>query len=161
MAENDKPVQSATSKTKPDAEERLHPVLSNAEVEEIRLEARAKLEKERQAAARKALLQEETERLRMEEGLVTGGEADEMVDITIVLAQHSDRLLVNMRPYWHGHTYRVPRHVANSFREMMYRGERHENEIRGNSLATFYQKNRDTTLSPVKGVRNSPRRFDA
>lgn len=152
----------ATSKTQPDAvEERLYPVLSNEEVVAVRAEARKKLEAERIAAAKKSLLAEETERLRMEEGMVTGGEGDEMVDITIVLAQHSDRLLVNMRPYWHGMTYRVPRHVANSFREMMYRGERHENEIRGNSLATFYQKNRDTTLSPVKGARNAPRRFDA
>lgn len=145
----------------PAQEERLHALLSNAEVEEIRAEARAKLEKERIAAAKKALLAEETERLRMEEGLVTGGPGDEMVDITIVLAQHSDRLLVNMKPYWHGRTYRVPRHVANSFREMMYRGERHESEIKGNSMASFYQNARETKLSPVKGSTNAPRRFDA
>jgi hypothetical protein len=146
---------------KTEQEERLHPLLSNAEVEEIRAEARAKLEKERLAAAKKSLLAEETERLRMEEGLVTGGPSDEMVEITIVLAQHSDRLLINMRPYWHGRTYRVPRHVANSMREMMFRGERHESEIKGNSMASFYMNARETKLSPVKGSTNAPRRFDA
>ncbi len=141
--------------------ERLHAILSNEEVLQIRKDARAKLEKERLEAAKKSFLTEELERLRMEEGLVTGGAGDEMVDVTIVLAEHSDRLLVNMRPYWHGRTYRVPRHVANSFREMMYRGERHQNEIDGKSWSAFYQSARDTKLSAVKGAANAPRRFDA
>lgn len=151
-----------TDKTdQPKAEDRLHPLLSNAEVLEIRAQARAQLEKERLVAAKKALLQEETERLRQEEGMVTGGVGDEMVDITIILPIFSDRIVVNQRAYFHSRTYRVPRHVANSLSETMWRGHRHQEEVEGHSMTQLYQNARGTVLSPVRGTVNAPRRFDA
>ena len=141
---------------------RLHAVLSNDEVLEARARARAKIEKERRAAAMKAVEAEETTRLRLEEGLVTGvSENDEPVSITLDLAPHSDCIRTNGvegSVYWHGFTYTVPRHVANSLREIQARGWIHQDEIDGKNLTQHYQNKRVTVLSPIRGTINAPAR---
>jgi hypothetical protein len=73
----------------------------------------------------------------------------------------SDRIVVNQRAYFHSRTYRVPRHVANSLSETMWRGHRHQEEVEGHSMTQLYQNARGTVLSPVRGTVNAPRRFDA
>lgn len=112
-----------------------HPVLSEAEVAAAVAEARERVRKDAVAAAKKKIIDDEVLRLQREEGMHTGdGVKDEVVPIYIDLAEHSDRLLVNMQPYYHGHTYNVPRHVANSLREQMARGWNHQDDIDGKSL---------------------------
>lgn len=134
-----------------------HPMLTKVEVEEIRKEARSKIDAQRKKSAKQQLLEIETARLAAEDGLVTGiGAQDEMVSITIDLAEYGASIVINMRPYWHAQTYTVPRHVAETLREIMQRTHMHQNEIDGKSRTHFYQQNRATELSPIKGVKNAP-----
>lgn len=133
-------------------------LFSPKELEEIKAEARKNLLALKKKAERTRLLDAETKRLRDEEGLVTGGPDDELVDIVIDLPPFAADIRVNLRPYQHNHSYRVPRHIARSLREIMYRAWRHEElEIQGKKLHQFYQKPRDTVVSAISGVQNAPR----
>lgn len=140
------------------AEARLHPLLSNSEVLEARASARRKIEAERRKAAMKQVEDEETARLRKEEGLVTGHTSnDQMVKITLNLAPHSNCIRLNGNDvYYHQFTYEVPRHVANSLREIQARGWIHQDEIDGKSLTQHYQNARSSEVSPIAGVTNAP-----
>ena len=126
------------------------PILSEAEIEQIKLQARQDILKERKSEARKHLLAVETQRLKNEEGLITGnGYQDEMVNITIDLALFSPAIIINSRPYWHGKTYSVPRHVADTLRETMYRTWGHQADIDGQSKTAFYANKRVADLFKV------------
>lgn len=134
-----------------------HHILKPSEVLAARATALKKMEAERRKNAMAAVEKEEAKRLQEEEGQVTGaGVLDEMVDITLDLAPFVDRIVVNLRPFFHGQTYRVPRHVAMSLRETMQRGWRHQDEIDGKSLTAHYQRPRLTEISPVRGIKNAP-----
>lgn len=125
----------------------LHAFLSNDDVLAAKAKARTKLEAERRTKAMKRIEEEEMERLRLEEGLTTGDQVkDELISITMDLAQHSDKVTINGRPYWHGFTYDVPRHVADTLRESMSRGWQHQDEIDGKNRAQQYQTNRQFSL---------------
>lgn len=140
-----------------DDEVRLHPILTNAEVEEAKAEAKEKVLEAQRKAAKKKIVDDEMQRLRTEEGLVTGdGTKDQMVRISLDLAPHSPFIVLNHRPYYHAQTYPVPRHVAETLREIQQRGWRHQDEIDGKTLSEHYQRARSTGLSPVKGVTNAP-----
>lgn len=147
-------------------EERLHPILSNTEVRAAQAKARSKIDAERKAAAAADIEERETERLRLEEGLTTGiSERDEIVNVTIDLPLYSDKILVNGPRgvvYWHGHTYPVPRHVADSLNENMSRAWRHDDQTEGKSLTQSYQRKRNTAINARSGATtNAPARFDA
>lgn len=149
----------ALPETLPEHAKYRHAVLTDAEIDKAKAAAAAKLQKERVAAAMKAIEQDELQRLREEMGLVVGGVADEMVSITIDNAQAQELhpcLMINGRAYWHGHTYTVPRHVADTLRDMMYRTWVHERDIDGKGWLQFYQKKRQTVISPKRGTRNAP-----
>lgn len=139
-------------------EERLHPLLSNEEVLAAREEARQKVLEKRRAAARSALVKEETERLAREEGLTThDATRDEIVSITLDLAEHSSCITLNGMAYWHGQTYRVPRHVADTLREIQSRGHDHQTDLDGKGLAERLRKPRNTVVSgKTGGVANAP-----
>lgn len=141
--------------------QQLKPVLTDDEIAEIKAKARKQLDDERKKAAKKSLLEQELERLRMEEGMVTGGAGDQMVNIRIDLYEGAQSIVVNMRPYWHGKTYTVPRHVANSLRETMWRCWDQERIRRGESLRELYAAGRKTVISAVRGVTHAPRTPDA
>lgn len=147
-------------------EPRLHPILSNAEVRAAQAKAKADVIAERKAAAMLDVEKREAERLRIEDGLTTGSEQkDEIVNFTVDLPQYGDKLLVNGplgKAYWHGRTYAVPRHVADTLAEMQFRMWRHEDQTEGRSTAQMYQRKRDTAINARTGeVANAPRRFDA
>lgn len=115
------------------------PLLTPAEIKTIKEKARANILKAKKKDAEEKLLAAEEQRLRNEEGLTTGSaHADEIVSVTIDLAQFSSSIVINQRPYWHGHTYSVPRHVAETLREQMYRTWGHQAEIDGKSRSQFY-----------------------
>lgn len=134
------------------------PILSAAEIDKIRKEAREKLLSEKKSAAKADLLAKEIQRLKNEEGLVTGNShADEMVSITIDLPTFAPNIIINMRPYWHGHTYTVARHVAETLRAQMFTSWKHQNEIDGKSLADFYATRRLAEIGKVaKGAVPDP-----
>lgn len=161
MPENEKPTDKE-AKLLADDPSLEHNILKPSEVLAAREAASKKIEAERRKAAMKAVEETESRRLQDVEGFTTGITTnDELVDITLDLAPFCAQLVVNMKPYFHGHTYRVPRHVANSLREMMQRGWKHQDEIDGKSLTEQFQRPRLTVLSPVRGVFNAPRAANA
>lgn len=128
-------------------EERLHAVLTNDQVLAARERARKRVEDERVAKALKRVEQEEVERLRVEEGLTTGDRVkDEIVDIVMDLAPHSDKIVISGKAYHHGFTYPVARHIADTLREAMSRGWQHQDEIDGKNKAQQYAANRQFKL---------------
>ena len=138
-------------------EVRLHPILSNEEVLAVRALARKELDAERRKTAKAALLEQEKRRLQQEEGLVTAdGVRNEMVRITLDLAEHTPFLAVNNTVYYPGFPYKVPRHVADQLREMQSRGWAHQNEIEGKSLRDRFRRPYNTGLSPITGTTNAP-----
>lgn len=153
---------------KAESEERLHPILSNEQVLAARAKAKKTVEADRVKAAMAAIEKEETQRLRVEEGLTTGIDAmDELVDITIDLPPYAGTCININGPmgmhYYHGKTYpAVPRHVAQSLNEMMFRMWRHEDQTEGRDIRQMYARKRDTSISARTGaVANAPARFDA
>ena len=142
-------------------EQQLKPILSAEDVARIKAKARTQIEKQRKEAAEKSLLEKELERLRIEEGMVTGGVGDQMVTIRIDLPEMAPYISVNWNPYWHGQTYTVPRHVANSLREQIWRAWDHERIRKGESLTDMYRQSRRTMISAVRGAQNAPQRPDA
>lgn len=156
-APDDKKPVTKTAASKADDMHPDHPLLTKAEVEEIRAKAKADIEAARKKSAKAQFLEVEKARLLTEEGMTTGiGPQDEMVNITIDLAEYSPAIVINMRAYFHGQTYTVPRHMAETMREIMQRTHLHQNEIDGKSRTHFYQQARATELSPVKGVSRAP-----
>jgi len=138
-------------------EVRLHPILSNDEVLAIRSLARKELDAERRKNAKVALLEQEKKRLQQEEGLVTAdGVRNEVVRITLDLAEHMPFLAVNNTVYYPGFPYKVPRHVADQLREMQSRGWNHQNEVEGKSLKDRFRRPYNTGLSPIGGVTRAP-----
>lgn len=136
-----------------------HPLLSPDEVAAAMAKARESVEAKRRDAAIKAVIKAETERLEREEGLVTGdGVKDEMVTVHLDLAEHSNRIVLSGTPYWHGHTYTIPRHVADTLREIQSRGHDHQSEIEGKNLADRFRRPRNTVIDVHKGgaVVNAP-----
>ncbi len=128
----------------------LHPILSDAEVRDAQKAARKLVDDERHTLARKTLIADERERLKQEEGLVVGGARDELVDLLIDLVEPeaNSPLTVNGKPYHHGHTVRVPRHVADSLREMMWRLRAYTSrELKGETRNEFYRSQSNRTFS--------------
>ena len=132
-----------------------HPVLTDLQIMEAEEKAEQSLKADQVKTALKAIEAAHTNKLRQERGMVVGGRSDDMVTITLDLAEHSACLTTNGRPYWHGQTYTVPRHVADDLRSRMFMGWRHQNDIDGKSLTQFYQRHRNTTVSP-RGTTNAP-----
>lgn len=127
-----------------------HPILSDIEVAAAKQEARDAIEKERKATATKALIASEKMRLQREEGLISGDPVkDERVNVTIDLPEFCADLTINLMPYYHGQTYNVPRHVANSMKEQMQRAWMHQDEIDGKTQAQNLQSRREVKLTPV------------
>ncbi len=137
-----------------ETETRLHPVLSNEEYNAARSAARKKLDDQQKKAALKQVEEVELQRLKEEEGLSVGGVQDEIVDVTIDLAEYSGKTVLDNKVYWHGRTYTVPRHIAASIAEIIFRTHRHQElEIDGKNLTQHAFQRRNTTISPrgVKG----------
>lgn len=141
-------------------------LLSNDEVLQARAQARASVLAERKLKAMAEIEKAETERLRIEEGFVTGiGAMDEIVNITIDLAPYTEKISINGplgQHYYNGRTYPVPRHVANSLVEQMHRSWRHEDQVDGKNLTQTYARKRDTAINArTSAVSNAPRPFNA
>lgn len=162
----DTPEPAAKPARKAKEEVRLHPILSNDEYRQAQAKAKSKVEADRKKAAMAAVEAEETQRLRVEEGMTTGiGVCDEIVGVTIDLPPFGTRISINGthgNHYWHGVTYDVPRHVADTLVEMMGRMRQHEDQVEGRSMIQHYSRKHDTAINARTGaVSSAPRRFDA
>ena len=114
-------------------------LLTAAEIAKIKEEARKEILSAKKADLKRKILADETRRLRNEEGLTTGNaHSDEIVSITIDLPIFSPHILINGQAYWHGHTYSIPRHVADTLRSQMFCSWQHQSTIEGRSKQEFY-----------------------
>jgi hypothetical protein len=138
-------------------EARLHPILSNEEYRATVAKAKERILEQQKDAAIAHLLEAETARLQREEGLYTGDPAqDEEVKVLIDLPEFASYLSLNGLQFWHGHSYKQPRHVTNTLREMQQRAWNHQAEIDGKSKIGAYQRPLFTTVSGKGGVANPP-----
>lgn len=145
------------------AEVRLHPILTNEQVEAAKAKALLKLQKEREAAAMRQVEQEETERLRREEGLTSGiGVEDELVHVIIDVPDWVPWVAVNGQPYWAGFSYKVPRHVQRTIQEQMQNAWRTHDLADGKSMTDQFKSRRHTIMNGATGaIHNAPARLDA
>lgn len=141
----------AASATKnPAAEAPRTSILTDEEIAAAKLEAKRRVDQAAKDAEMARLIREEEERLKRVEGQRTGQpDKDELVSMFIDLAEFCDRITVNGVQYFHGQTYTVPRHVADSLRETMQRTHRHQMEIDGKSLEESYRRTAPVALSPA------------
>ena len=139
MAKSDDIFEEPAAPKKPVLIDEDAPILSASEIEAIKSKAKQNILKAKKKDAEERLLEAETQRLKNEEGLTTGNaHADEVVGIAIDLAQFAPSILINNQPYHHGRTYTVPRHVADTLRDVMYKTWGHQAEIDGKSKSAFY-----------------------
>lgn len=137
--------------------DRIRSVLSEEEIEEVRAKARKQIEAEKVKHAKDKLLQQELAKLKSEEGV--GGVEDDMVRIPISLPVFTDCIKINGKPYYHGVTYDVPRHIARTLQDQMFMCHKHQaKEIRGIKMAEFYRSPRQTVLGAGGAVQNGPQR---
>jgi hypothetical protein len=133
------------------------PLLTDEDRERIRLKAVKQVQDDRKKAAEAQLLAQELEKLRGKANEITGDPVmDEIVNIIVDTGANTDKLLIDGRIFQHGVMYPVPRHKAESMREMMWRSQMHEHAITGKPLLEFYQRKRNTVISRA-GVVNPPR----
>lgn len=115
------------------------PMFTAKELKDIKDKAKSEVMAAKKESVRKRLMDEEKNRLMLEDGLTTGNShMDEVMTITIDLASYANKILVNGKAYWHAQTYTVARHVAESLRETMFRTWQHQNEIDGKGMRDFY-----------------------
>ena len=68
--------------------------------------------------------------------------------ITLDLAPHSNRLMIDSTIYLHGGTYTVGERLYNTMREMIHRGWEHQREIDGKD-GNMYREKSNITLKPA------------
>ena len=139
---------------------RLHPTLTDEEFLAAKKRALERIEKEKREEAIKAVEKEHYDKERARAGLIVGGALDELVRVTIDLPDpdiNSCLLINNNLPggtcYYHGFTYEVPRHVANTLNEMMFRLKTYsDREIHGVKGREYYTKKRGTAIAGEGGL---------
>lgn len=128
------------------------PLLSEAEIAAIRAQARAEIMADKRGKLKQELLAAEKQRLKNEEGLTTGNShMDEVVSISIDLAPYAPYININSQCYYHGRTYQVPRHVADTLRDQMFQTWKHQNQIDGKDAASFYAAKHVAEMYSVAG----------
>jgi hypothetical protein len=76
--------------------------------------------------------------------------------ILLDMAGHAPYIMLDGVQFFHGQTYEVTRSVANTMREIVARGWKHEDEI-GGANRDLYRRPRNTTMSMKTGmVRSGP-----
>lgn len=139
----------APKKPAPEADDGL---LTAAEIDAIRKEARAEIMADKRGKMKQEMKAAEKQRLLREEGLTTGNtHADEILSITIDLAPYAPYININSQCYYHGRTYQVPRHVADTLRDQMFMTWKHQNQIDGKDAAQFYAAKHVAEMFKVDG----------
>lgn len=121
-------------------------ILDPKRVEELKFKAKAKVEKERIAAAEAQLLEE----LENDERRANGLE-ESLVDITIDLAPYADRLMIDGKILFQGQTKTVRESEASLILEMMSATWRHQSIVDGKP-EDFYRRSRSQGVAANGGV---------
>jgi len=134
-------------------EERLHPILTNAEFRAAQEKARKRVEEDARKEALKHVEQATYDEMRGKSGIRTGDPAkDELVSILLDLPEFTDRIVINGFAYLHANTYTIPRHVADSLREIQSRAWDHQYEIDGKSMRDRARAPRNTIFNARTGA---------
>lgn len=144
----------------PVAEARIATKLSDAAKAELTERARKKVHAEIARKESDAFLDAELARLRKEAGVDKpglGGVNDDIVSIRIDLGDPDDGMadqwiqldMPHGMRYRHGHTYEVPRHIANVLNEQMFRLMLHNLNKEGKSV---YRNRRYNSLVSKTGI---------
>lgn len=127
-------------------------LLTVAEIDDIRAKARAEIMADKKGKLKQDILAQEKLRLQREEGLTTGnGHQDQIMSLTIDLAPYAPYININGQCYYHGRTYQVPRHVADTLRDQMFMTWKHQNQIDGKDAAQFYAAKHVAEMYKVEG----------
>ena len=87
------------------------------------------------------LIADSMDALRRERNALTGViDQDEEVNITIDVAEYTDRLIIDGQQFFHGSTYKVPRHKAATLNEMMFRSYMHQAQLDGKDPQEAYRR---------------------
>ncbi len=121
-------------------------ILDPKRVEELRVKAKAKVDKERLAAAEAQLLEQFEKEERQ-----AGGIDEPMEEVYIDLAPYADRIMLDSIVYFQGRTVTVRASVANVMREMMQATWRHQSIVDGKS-ENFYRQSRSQGIAANGGV---------
>ena len=132
---------------------RLDDILSNAEIEAIRVKAREDVAKERRKARARTFLDLATEEARREHGMVPVDEArqrelEEMTEIRITLPRlrtpppnsrdiPPDPIILDQRMFFHGRTYQVTRAQFEYIADLQNRAWMHMAQVEGRGR-TYY-----------------------
>lgn len=112
-------------------------------IDELRVKAKSKVDKERQLAAEAQLLEQFEKEERQ-----AGGLEEEMEDVFIDLAPYADRLMLDGVVYFNGQTKTVRKGVADVMREMIQATWRHQSIVDGKP-EDFYRKSRAQRVVPL------------
>lgn len=124
-------------------------LLSSERQEELRLEARKKIDDERVKQAEDDYLKKAELELRR-----AHDPDEEMVEVTLDLAEHSDRITIDGTIYFHGYTYKVPLNTYRTIMEIQARGWDHQAIVDGKNV-NQYRRAHNLRISPVHGVVNT------
>jgi hypothetical protein len=121
-------------------------ILDAKTIEDVRAQAKAKVEKERIAAAKAQLLEEfELEERR------ANGTIEPMEEIFIDLAPYADRLMIDGKILFQGQTKTVKASEAAVIRDMMQATWRHQSIVDGKP-EDFYRRSRGQGVAANGGV---------
>ena len=123
-------------------------IVDDKRIAELRTKAKAKVDLERKQAAEAQLLAQ----FELEERQ-QGGLDEPMVDITIDLAPHADRIVLDSVIYFQGQTKTVRESVAAVIAEVCSKTWEHQSQIDGKS-ENFYRKARGQRVTPDGVVSN-------
>ena len=128
--------------------ERRFAILSPAEIQAARDEAHKRFNTTAKKAAVEAVVADETRRLKLKTG---DGFKDEEIYLHVDLAPYTDRLIIDGATYLHGHSYKLPRHMVESMREMVQRTWDHEADIKGESIRQKMGQYRTQNFDQIEG----------
>jgi hypothetical protein len=137
MATN-KPKGPGTSKAPPN-----HKLLSNDELEALKKEAAKTVLEEMKQSARDDFFAKEIAALRRGHT-----PQDQIVPVTIDIAQFISYIAIDGVQYFHGYSYKVPRSRALVLYEQMQRSWLHQDEIDGRSRFNQYRKPQNAVIGP-------------
>lgn len=136
-----------------DDEPEMKPLLSAAEVSKARKDAADRVEKEMKKVEIDRIIAEEMAIIKREAGKRTGvADMDEKVSIMVDLPEFCPSININGERFWHGHTYTLPRHIANGLREIMSRANNHQLILDGKGTAERYRKAAPMMVTPNGNV---------
>lgn len=144
-------------------------LLSPAEVEELRAQAREEILAQKKALAKKAMLAEFKAEVRREEGMeLDDARLNEKVFVVLDLAEYANHVWLDGRPFFHNQDYFVTRAQADYLLWQAQETHRHQAEVDGRDPNLAMRKNRSgviqrnagTTVGGKRGqvVANAPAR---